>query len=127
MTDDVTIGTLYVDGAVECFTLEDKYRGDDPLSKIPGGTAIPCGQYKVIVNQSVRFKRLMPLLLDVPGFEGLRIHPGNDRHDTEGCILVGQDIHGEMITKSVLAYNPLFQKLKDGKDIMIDIRLADLM
>ena len=67
-----------------CHTLEDVQRD----VKIAGKTAIPWGMYKLIVNMSNRFKKRLPLLLDVPNFEGVRIHGGNTEQNTEGCILV---------------------------------------
>lgn len=79
-TELSTIGELLIDGVFECFTLEDKERD----VKIKSETAIPKGTYKVIINQSNRFKRLLPLLLNVPNFEGVRIHSGNTNHNTEG-------------------------------------------
>ena len=72
-TSKSTSGALSIDGKFECFTLEDVVRA----KKSAGQTAIPAGTYKVIINQSNRFKRLLPLLLNVPGFEGVRIHTGN--------------------------------------------------
>jgi len=68
-----------------CHTLEDVQRD----VKIAGKTAIGWGMYKLIVSMSNRFKKRLPLLLDVPNFAGVRIHGGNDETDTEGCILVG--------------------------------------
>lgn len=67
-----------------CHTLEDVQRD----VKIAGKTAIPWGMYKLIVNMSNRFKKRLPLLLDVPNFAGVRIHGGNTEQNTEGCILV---------------------------------------
>jgi len=69
-----TIGSLYVDGKFECYTLEDVVRLGE---KVYGETAIPEGTYEVQITFSNRFKRDLPLLLKVPGFEGVRIHPGN--------------------------------------------------
>ena len=112
------IGEMTVDGIFECFTLEDVER---PV-KIKGETAIPKGTYKVIINESNRFKRQLPLLLNVPGFEGVRIHSGNTNHDTEGCILVGQTRHKEFIGKSRKAFDKLFKKMQKANDITISIQ-----
>ena len=116
-TDTSTIGELLIDGVFECFTLEDIER---PV-KIKSETAIPKGTYKVIINQSNRFKRLMPLLLNVPNFEGVRIHSGNTNHDTEGCILVGQTRNKNYIGQSRKAYEKLFKKMQTAKDITLTI------
>lgn len=116
-TENSTIGEMTIDGKFECYTLEDKERD----VKIKCETAIPKGTYKVIINQSNRFKKLMPLLLNVPNFEGVRIHPGNSNHDTEGCILVGQSRSVDYITKSRKAYEILFAKMKLAKEITLII------
>ena len=84
-TPEYTIGRLEIDGQFFCNTLEDPVRDE----KIAAKTAIPEGTYEVIVNRSPRFKRDLPLLLNVPNFEGIRIHRGNTAKDTSGCILVG--------------------------------------
>lgn len=112
-----TIGTLYVDGKTECFTLEDRVREDGrPVNawKIPGKTAIPTGIYNVIITPSIRFKRDLPLLVNVPGFSGVRIHPGNTSEDTEGCILVGMGKGPDSVTESRRALEQLFPKIKDA-------------
>ena len=116
-TDSSTIGELLIDGIFECFTLEDKER---PV-KIKGETAIPKGTYRVIINESNRFKRLLPLLIDVPNFEGVRIHAGNSNHDTEGCILVGQTRNKNYIGQSRKAFNKLFKKMQAAKNITLTI------
>ena len=116
-TDNSTIGELTIDGKFECYTLEDIERN----VKIKGETAIPKGTYKVIINQSNRFKRLLPLLIGVPNFEGVRIHAGNSNHDTEGCILVGQNRSVDYITKSRKAFDSLFKKMQGAKNITITI------
>lgn len=82
-----TVGRLYVDGLWKWFTLEDTLRLHGP--KVYGETCIPAGKYQVVLTLSARFKRVMPLLLNVPGFDGVRIHGGNTDKDTLGCILVG--------------------------------------
>ena len=116
-TSNSTIGELTIDGKFECYTLEDVERD----IKIKGETAIAKGTYKVIINQSNRFKRLLPLLINVPNFEGVRIHAGNSNHDTEGCILVGQNRSLDYITKSRKAFDSLFTKMQKAKDITITI------
>jgi len=104
-----TIGELFIDGVFQCYTLEDQIRE----VKVKNQTAIPPGIYKVIINMSNRFKRLLPLLIDVPGFEGVRIHPGNSTVDTEGCILVGKTVRpdGQWLFESRNAFNDLFGKI----------------
>ena len=103
-----TIGELSVDGAFECFTLEDMVR---PV-KVPGTTAISEGVYVVSVSFSDRFKRPLPEVHDVPNFTGVRIHPGNTDADTEGCILVGQTEDTDFIGNSRAAFNRLFPKIQ---------------
>ena len=86
-----TIGRLFVDGRYFCDTLEDRCRDLDREEKVMHETAIPAGTYEVIVNVSAKFKRKLPLLLNVPHFSGIRIHRGNTDEDTSGCILVGEN------------------------------------
>jgi hypothetical protein len=102
-SEGCTAGRLFVNGQWECWTLEDVERE----VKVPGQTAIPRGTYRVIVTPSQRFKRSLPLLLDVPGFAGVRIHPGNTAEDTEGCILVGQQRGITSVRQSALAMGHL--------------------
>ena len=116
-TDNSTIGELSIDGKFECYTLEDKERD----VKIKSETAIPKGTYKVIINKSNRFKKLLPLLIDVKNFEGVRIHPGNTNHDTEGCILVGSKRSLDFIGGSRVAFDKLFKKMQLAKDITLTI------
>ena len=81
-----TLGKLIWDHNVVCYTLEDTVREDGV--KIYGKTAIPSGHYEIIVDQSQRFQRKMPHILNVVNFDGIRIHGGNTAADTDGCILV---------------------------------------
>lgn len=115
-----TIGELDIDGKFQCYTLEDTVR---PY-KIKGVTAIPTGEYKVIINQSNRFKRLLPLLINVPNFEGVRIHAGNTSEDTEGCILVGEivSLSKNAIVNSRVAFNKLFEKMQKADSITLIIK-----
>jgi len=105
-----TIGHLGIDGERLCYTLEDRVRPDGV--KIPGETAIPAGRYAMTMTYSPRFKVVLPLLLNVPGFEGIRIHAGNTERDTEGCILVGYNLDGDYISSSRLALAALIDKLR---------------
>lgn len=96
---DYTIGKMYINGEYFCDTLEDTDRGLTQimtLSEIKevkkyGCTAIPTGRYPIAYTYSARFKKHLPLLLNVPAFEGVRIHSGNTHKDTEGCILLGEN------------------------------------
>ena len=106
-SDESTIGELRVDGDPECFTLEDIVRA----VKIAGITAIPAGDYEIVITFSERFGRPMPLLLKVPNFDGVRIHWGNTDKNTEGCILVGQTKDKNFVGGSRAAFNALFSKL----------------
>lgn len=123
-----TIGTLSVNGMTECFTLEDVVREDGrPVNawKIPGKTAIPTGIYPVTITYSGRFKHDLPLIENVPGFAGIRIHPGNTAGDTEGCILVGKTKGPDFVGESRAAFSELFPKLEEalarGEKITLEV------
>lgn len=107
-----TLGKLFVDGEFLCDVLEDADRKlDEGGTKIKGVTAIPAGTYDVTIDMSTRFKREMPHILDVPGFEGVRIHTGNTDEDTEGCLIVGTR-YGHCVTKSRDAFSELWPRLQ---------------
>ena len=97
--DGYTIGRLFINNEYFCDTLEDTDRGlKDTMQvneilakKVKAQTAIPTGKYDVILTFSPRFKRVLPLLLSVKGYEGVRVHAGNTNKDTEGCLLVGEN------------------------------------
>lgn len=105
-----TIGRLSIDGEKFCYTLEDKVR--QVGVKVPGETAIPEGRYQITMTWSPRFKMVLPLVNDVPGFDGIRIHSGNTERDTEGCILVGYNLSGDYISSSRLALAGLIDRLR---------------
>lgn len=108
-TDHSTIGQLYVDDVFQCDTLEDKVRE----AKIQNITAIPSGEYEVVLNWSNRFKQIMPELLNVPNYVGVRIHWGNYDKNTDGCILCGNRTTAkDFIGNSRAAYAKLLSKLK---------------
>lgn len=109
-TKGYTHGQLFIDGAYFCDTMEDQERD----IKIDGITAIPCGTYAVVINMSARFNRLMPQLLNVPNYAGVRIHSGNTAADTEGCILVGKNYKNDFITASKETFIELFKKMNDA-------------
>jgi len=121
--DTYTHGRLHIDGKAMFYTLEDKRREviGRPVAdwKVPGVTAIPAGRYEVVITMSPRFKRRLPLLLNVPGFTGVRIHAGNTEHDTEGCILLGTRRAEKSVLNSraaMQAFTEILEaKLKDGK------------
>lgn len=114
---DRTIGGLYIDGEFAYYTLEDCDRHlEEGGVKIPKETAIPRGKYKVTISWSYRFQKMMPHILDVPQFTGIRIHSGNYPADTEGCILIGleYDAKTHAILKSRDAFNDFFPKLGEA-------------
>lgn len=142
-----TIGNLYVDGKYFSNTLEDRDRGlkqTDPLSKIksvkvPNETAIPTGKYRITMDvvspkySAVAWYRKlcggrMPRLLNVPGYEGILIHPGgsNGPLDTAGCVLVGKNSIKGKLTSSRETFKSLYDKLeaanKKGEIITIEIK-----
>ncbi len=133
-TANCTSGDLYIDGEVQCHTLEDVVREvpGKPVSewKIPGKTAIPAGKYQVLITHSPRFKRFLPHRQNVPGFSGIRIHPGNTDADTEGCILPGRWDGRDRVVESKSAYSALVLRLdaalKRDESIFIEVKNAPL-
>ena len=128
--DTYTIGKLYVDDTYFCDVLEDVDRGlDSSMSeseilekKVKGQTAIPTGHYVINITYSPKYKRMMPLMLNVKGFSGIRIHSGNSSKDTEGCLLVGKNKKVGMVLESRDTYQRLFKMMEGEKNITIDIR-----
>jgi len=120
-TEESTISRLYINGHFECYILEDKDRGlkqSMPLAELqklkePTKTAIPEGTYQVQTSFSNRFQKVLPILLNVGAFDGIRIHPGNKSKDTEGCLLPGTGIAKDMVTESRIAFESFFIKLKN--------------
>ena len=123
-----TIGKLYIDGKYFCDTCEDCVRDTnkngwfDESPKKYGLTAIPYGTYNVILSMSNRFKRVLPLLLDVPEFSGIRIHSGNTADDSLGCILVGENKQVGKVLNSRKTEKKLMKVLQaTDEDIEIEI------
>lgn len=132
-TDESTIGTLSIDGVKECYILEDKDRGltdSMPLAeivahKVYGLTAIPYGRYEIDWTLSARFKKMMPILLNVKGYSGIRIHSGNTAESSLGCLICGTRKRSNMVTESTMATKKLYAKIeaakKQGQKIFITI------
>lgn len=117
--DTYTTGRMYINNLYFCYTLEDVVREGE---KVNGQTAIPIGTYDVIIDDSTRFGRPMPHILNVPNFTGVRIHAGNTSKDTEGCILLGHTYAGkDFIGNSKSAFDVFFEKLKEAKKATIKI------
>lgn len=117
-----TIGKLYINDQYFCDTLEDTDRGltqsmteqQIVSKKVYGETAIPTGTYRIIISYSNKFKKQMPLLLNVPGFAGIRIHSGNTEKDSLGCILVGKNKAVGKVLESRDTYSKLFSILQEA-------------
>jgi hypothetical protein len=120
LTDESSISEWSIDGKFECYGIEDKDRGllssmsesEIKALKIYGKTAIPKGTYQVVLSFSNRFKKYLPELLNVKGYAGVRIHPGNTAADSEGCLLPGTTKAKNFVGNSVKAFNTLFAKMK---------------
>lgn len=127
-----TIGKLYIDDKYFCDTLEDTVRDtnkngkfDNGEKKIKGKTAIPYGTYEIKWTYSPRFKKYTPQLMNVPSFEGIRIHSGNSSTDTEGCLLLGENKKVGMVLNSRATINkfyPLIKKACSKGKVTIEIK-----
>jgi hypothetical protein len=118
-----TIGKLYLNGVYFCDTIEDTVRDfkKDGSGKIYGETAIPYGKYRIKITWSQRFNKPLPLLLNVPFFNSIRIHGGNTEKDTHGCILVGKNKVVGKVIESQITLKKLMLELKDKNNINIEI------
>lgn len=127
------IDKLYINGTYFSDALEDPDRGlTDSMSleeikkiKIKGNTCIPYGTYNITITYSPRFKKNLPLLNNVKGFEGIRVHAGNIPQDTEGCLLLGfNKVKGQVIDSrnTVNKFIDIVQKtLNKGEKVTITI------
>lgn len=118
---DRTLGKLFVNGVRLYYTVEDAVRDE----KIYGKTAIPFGVYNVVITMSHRFRKPLPLLENVPGFEGIRIHSGNTELDTDGCIIVGKTRTNSGVGQSRIAMDflqmDIERALKAGETVTMEI------
>ena len=126
---DFTEGKLYINGVYFCDTLEDKDRGliqsmsVDTIKtiKVYAETCIPYGTYKVVLSMSNRFKIVLPEILQVKGFTGIRIHAGNNIGASAGCILVGRKCADGMVVDSRKTLNALMNIIKNEKSLSLKI------
>ena len=122
LTPNYTEGELYVNGVYFCKTLEDTNRDlnkngqfDNSEKKVYGETCITYGKYKVILSYSPKFKRELPEILEVPDFQGIRIHRGNKISDTLGCILCGEKVKNGYLSNSTPYEIKLVELFKQAK------------
>ena len=131
---DTTLGLLFVDGEFECFTLEDEHREE----KIKGETRIPEGTYKiekreVLSGLTKKYRSKYPwfdfhfMLHDVPDFQYVYIHIGNDDDHTDGCLLVSDAVkcnrfdENNNLSSSGPAFKRLYQKMSEADIINISV------
>lgn len=109
-----TIGELLVNDKHLCDTLEDRVRPEG--EKVYGKTAIPEGAYEMVLSYSPRFKKILPEILNVPNFTGIRIHCGNSSANSSGCILVGtwDGEKEDWVSDSKIAFNKLMSLLEEA-------------
>lgn len=122
LTPNYTEGELYVNGVYFCKTLEDTNRDlnkngqfDNNEKKVYGETCIPYGKYKVILSYSPKFKRELPEILEVPNFQGIRVHRGNKISDTLGCVLCGEKVKNGYLSNSTPYEIKLVELFKQAK------------
>jgi hypothetical protein len=132
-TETETISRFSIDGAPYCYALEPTVReiAGMPVEswKVPGRTAMPCGLFHVTIDWSTRFRCLMPHVLNVPGFDGVRIHPGNTWHDTEACPCVGRNLEPHSVTGSWEVFPGLVARMQEtllaGLPVMLLVSMGD--
>jgi hypothetical protein len=129
LTEISSIGKVYINDKLMYYSLEDRVRGEGV--KIYGKTAIPYGVYKIIIDYSNRFKKLLPHILDVPMFAGIRIHAGNIAENTEGCILFGMTFDNNYVGRSREALNSFILLLEAaitrGEECTVEVSNADVI
>lgn len=116
-----TIGKLYIDDVYFCDTIEDTVRDinkngkfDNGEKKVHSKTAIPYGTYEIKWTYSPRFKKYTPQLMNVPSFEGIRIHAGNTSADTEGCLILGENKQVGKVLNSRVTINKFYPIIKEA-------------
>ena len=122
-------GKLYINNGFECYTVEYiDILLENSVVKVQNQTTIPKGIYPITISMSTRFKKFLIEVLNVPQFEGVRIHSGNSSEDTDGCIIVGSinaRDDDDWVGGSHLAYERLHTKVKkalsDGEKITLEV------
>ena len=136
LKEEYTLGNIYCTGVeldgkntriIEdqfiCNIIEDKFRGNDlSKNKVKGQTCIPEGNYEIKMTYSPKYKREMPQLMNVPFFEGIRIHSGNSAKDSEGCLIPGMNKVVGMVLDSVYHTSIIETKIKQYDKANIIIR-----
>lgn len=127
-------GKLKGDGGLQpfCDTLEPPRRNLlnggkwDKRLKVKGMTAIPEGRYLMRFTYSPKFGKRLFQLMDVPLFDGIRIHSGNSVKDTQGCILVGNNTKVGRLENSRAVLFKLEMMLKgfQGPDDLVFITIV---
>lgn len=122
------------DGGLQpfCDTLEPPRRNLlnggkwDKRLKVKGMTAIPEGRYLMRFTYSPKFGKRLFQLMDVPLFDGIRIHSGNSVKDTQGCILVGNNTKVGRLENSRAVLFKLEMMLKgfQGPDDLVFITIV---
>ena len=130
-----TVGHIYIDGKYVTDSLEPPSRYFTSVmnvsaiqrKKFPDGTAIPTGTYRILITKSPRFGKWLPLLLVVPGFSGIRIHAGNSRADTAGCILPGTNCYPGHVLSSSVALRDIMSRMTAAlaRDEKISITITE--
>lgn len=117
-----TIGRVYIDGVFFSNSMEDKDRGlsqdmsllDILALKQKSLTAIPTGTYTVMMTYSPKYQRMMPQVMDVPGFDGIRFHSFNTAEDSDGCIGLGMNDKPGWISNSRKTHTEFEKRLRDA-------------
>lgn len=120
--ENVTLGRVYLDNVFFCQSCEDEDRflEGGVTEKQDGRTAIPRGRYRLTTSFSQRFQRVLPLVLDVPGFTGVRIHGGNRAEDSHGCILVGKVRTATGIAQCADTVQRIIEQIDGGAELGIE-------
>ncbi|MBF9237433.1 hypothetical protein I2I05_08485 [Hymenobacter sp. BT683] len=109
-TPTSTSGQLTFEGQHLAWTLEDVVR---PAGvKLYGETAIPAGRYELVLTFSNAFQKYLPLLMNVPGFLGVRLHGGNHAGHSLGCPLLGLERGSDKIWNCAPAVKKVMDLMK---------------